>query len=373
MFIRVDKKPLLDALLPALCAVSNKSTIAALSCVFLHADEENSTLTITGFDINKGLKTSIPATVLEGGNLLLEGHKFVSIVRSLPDTEVSVQNDDRFITTISCQKSRFEISGMSSESYPSLPELKGDRGFKISQGTLKKMISQVIFSYSLSDNKPVLTGINFEFGNGRLRLCSCDGYRVSIKDESFEAESIREGSFIVPGKTLTELYKLLSSDDESEVKVELSRKHIIFSFDNLIFFSRLIEGNYFDYDKSIPKVFKTYATVNLSDAIAAVERSALIIDERAKSPIKFIVTPDSVRITCNTVNGRIDEEFDAEVEGEEITVGFNHRYLLDALKGAEISGDEKVLIELYSPISGMIIKPVDHEDFCYMVLPVRLN
>ena len=109
MFIRVDKKPLLDALLPALCAVSNKSTIAALSCVFLHADEENSTLTITGFDINKGLKTSIPATVLEGGNLLLEGHKFASIVRSLPDTEVSVQNDDRYITTISCQKSRFEI------------------------------------------------------------------------------------------------------------------------------------------------------------------------------------------------------------------------------------------------------------------------
>ena len=373
MFIRVDKKTLLEALLPALCAVSNRSTVAALECIYLNADDASSTLTITGFDINKGLKTEIPATVLEKGGLLLEGHKLASIIRSLPDYEVTIQNDNRYITTISCQKSKFEISGMSSESFPSLPELSGDRGFTVSQGLLKKMISQVIFSYSLSDAKPVLTGILFDLSNGKLRLCSCDSFRISISTEDFKDSKMKDESFIVPGKTLTELYKLIDNDEEETVKVELSRKHIIFSIGNLIFFSRLIEGSFFDYEKALPKVFKTYATFNINDAVSAIERSALIIDERAKSPIKFIVENNSIRITCSTVNGRIDEEFDAEIEGEDMTLGFNHRFLIDALKGAMVSGDEKVTVELNSPLSGMIIRPTEHERYYYMILPVRLN
>lgn len=370
MFIRAEKSALQEVIAPALCAVSGKSTTAALECLMLRASE-NGILEITGYDLNKGIKLHLPVTVLEAGGVLVNGTQLNSFIRSLPDGEVSIATDERLVTTISCKKSKFELHGIDVESFPTLPELSGEKSVEIEQGLLKKMCQQVIFSVAQVSTKPHLTGVLFEIKNNLCRLVSCDGYRLSIRNEStFTADE--EISFIVPGKTVSELVKLLE-DSEEKVKMELTRKYIIFSFRDIVFFSRLIEDTYTVYQKSIPPEYRITAKVKLADAISSVERASLVIDERTKSPLKCTLSHEGFRINCITANGRADEEFSAEFTGDDqIEIGFNYRFLLDAFRGAGMSGDSEVLLKLNSPTLPMVVCPVDHEDYLYLVLPIRL-
>jgi len=235
------------------------------------------------------------------------------------------------------------------------------------------MINHVVFSFSqTNESKPVLTGINFKAEKEKLSLCSCDGYRISYCESKILKGNELKESFIVPGKTVIELLKLIDDSDEP-IKIELGRKHIIFSFGSLIFFSRLIDGEYVDFERTVPKVFKTYVTVNKSDLISAIERVSLVIDERIKSPVKVTVNPEYVEINCLTAQGKAREEVSANVEGEEMLIGFNHKYLIDALRGAKLSEGDDVMISLASPVMGIVIRPTEGNEFMYMVLPVRLN
>ena len=370
MKIIFNKKKVSEAVAPLMCAVSGKSTTAALECLMLRASE-NGILEITGYDLNKGIKLHLPVTVLEAGGVLVNGTQLNSFIRSLPDGEVSIATDERLVTTISCKKSKFELHGIDVESFPTLPELSGEKSVEIEQGLLKKMCQQVIFSVAQVSTKPHLTGVLFEIKNNLCRLVSCDGYRLSIRNETtFSAEE--EISFIVPGKTVSELVKLLD-DSEEKVKMELTRKYIIFSFRDIVFFSRLIEDTYTIYQKSIPAEYRMTAKVTLADAIGSVERASLVIDERTKSPLKCTLSHEGFRINCITANGRADEEFSAEFTGnDQIEIGFNYRFLLDAFRGAGMSGDSEVLLKLNSPTLPMVVCPVDHEDYLYLVLPIRL-
>jgi len=372
MYIRAEKKVLLDAMAPCLCAVASRSANLALSCLSLKAVKEEGKVTVTSFDTTKGVKTYVEAEILEEGAILLDAIKLNSMIRALPDGEVNIVSDANFVTTISAGAAKFEILGLSGDSFPAMPMLSGDKKFVIKQGVLKKMLQQVIFACANIDLKPILTGVLFETFGEKLRLCGCDGYRIAIRDEACIKGLSLDVRFVVPARTLQELIRLLTEEEE-EVRIELARRHIIFAFEDFTFFSRYVDGEYIDYSKSLPKEFKTTVTLPLSDAIGCFERCALLIDERAKSPIRLQVTPDSVQVKCTTSNGKIDEEIFCKVEGEEMLVGFNNKFLLEALRGAAGSGKEEILFELNSPLSGMAIRSPETDAFYYMVVPMRLN
>lgn len=370
MFIRMEKKELLDAITPALCAVSNKGTLPALECLYFQADEKEGKVTVLAFDNQKGVKTTFSASVLAPGGLLLPGHKLVSFIRSLPEGEVSISNDDKFLTTISCRKSKLEIAGMSEANFPALPELRGDKSFFISQKTLKKMLGGTLFSVQTKDVKPALTGVLFELTPKKLTLVSCDGYRISKATQECETDLTER--MIIPGRTLNELTRLLSDDDE-ELKVVFTRRHVIFEFEELIFFSRLIEEDFIDYKKSLPQVFSCTVHFDPIDAVGSVERCALVIDDNARSPLAITVSQDAVYLKSQTANGKVEEEFSAEVEGDGLTIGFNNRYFLEALRGALLFTEEKVFAEFVNPMSGAVIRPIEGEEFYYLLLPVRMQ
>ncbi|MBR7165076.1 MAG: DNA polymerase III subunit beta, partial [Clostridia bacterium] len=201
-------------------------------------------------------------------------------------------------------------------------------------------------------------------------LCSCDGYRIAIRDEKCISGLTMDSDFVVPARTMQEMIRLLG-DEEETVRIELARRHIIFVFENFYFFSRYVDGEYIDYKKSLPKEFKTRVTVSLQSTIDCFERCALLIDERAKSPIRLQVIPGAIQVKCTTANGKIDEEIPCKVEGEDMLMGFNNKFLLDALRGAAGSDCEEVVFELNSPFSGMVITSPETGSFYYMVVPLN--
>ncbi len=372
MFIRAEKKVLLDAISPCLCAIASRSANAALACFYFKTEKEKDLVHVTTFDTTKGVKTAFEAQILEEGTILLDAVKLSSMIRTLPDGEITISNDTNYVTTISAGAAKFEILGMSGDLFPAMPLLAGDKKFVIEQGQLKKMLQQVIFACATIDLKPVLTGVLFESHGERLRLCGCDGYRIAIREEECIKGLALDVRFVVPSKTLQELIRLLS-DSEEQIRIELAGRHIIFAFEDFFFFSRYVDGEYIDYSKSLPKEFRTRVTVGLDSAIGCFERCALLIDERAKSPIRLQVTADGLEIKCTTANGKIDEEIVCKVEGEEMLVGFNNKFLLDALRGAAACGQEEVCFDLNSPLSGMAITSPETNAFYYMVVPMRLN
>ncbi len=372
MFIRADKKTVLDAMTPCLCAITSRAANAALASFHFKAEKDSDQVTMTTFDTTKGVKTSFPADVLEEGVILLDAVKTSSMIRSLPDGEITIASDANFVTTISAGNAKFEILGMSADSFPSMPMLSGDKKFVIREGILKKMIQQVIFACAVIDQRPILTGVLFESHGEKLRLCGCDGYRIAIRDEECIKGLQLDVKFVVPAKTLMELIRLLS-DSEKELRIELARRHIIFAFEDFYFFSRYVDGEYIDYAKSLPKDFRTTVELDLSDTVSCFERCALVIDERAKSPIRLTVLPDAIQVKCVTSNGKVDEEILCDVRGEEMLIGFNNKFLLDAMRAAQSCGAEKIRLELTSPFSGMAITSPENDSFYYMVVPLKLN
>ncbi len=372
MFIRADKKIILDTVSPCMYAIASRSANQALACLYLKAEKEEKKVTVISFDTTKGVKTSFEADVLEEGSILLDAVKLTGMIRSLPDGEVTIASDANFVTTISSGNAKFEILGMSADTFPSLPMLSGDKKFTVAEGTLKKMLQQVLFACAVIDQRPILTGVLFESHGEKLRLCGCDGYRIAIRDEECIKGLSLDVKFVVPAKTLQELIRLLS-DSDAELRIELARRHIIFAFDEFTFFSRYVDGDYIDYAKSLPRDFKTRVKLNLQDTIGCFERCGLVIDERAKSPIRLQILQDAIQVKCVTVNGKVDEEIPCKVEGENMLIGFNNKFLLDALRGAAASGTEEILLELTSPFSGMAITSPETDSFYYMVVPLKLN
>lgn len=369
MKLKAEKKVLLDAILPTICAISNKALIPALECIYFKA--EMGKLIVIGYDLSKGVRTETNINVEEEGAILLNANKFSSIIRALPDGIVEIASDENYKIVIKSGKVRFEIIGISTEGYPSIPLLEGDRSFQIPKGIFKKVCQQLLFSVSIDEKRPVLTGVNFEIDREKLTLVSCDAFRLSIRHENIVSNEIMK--FIVPGRTLAELMKLLDDSDDL-ITCELTSKHIIIHFDNLYFFSRLIEGEYIDYIKPIPKETSIEVKVKLDDIIASCERASLVIDERVKSPVKITVAPDGLLLSCNSANGKVNDEIPATVTGEaDLSIGFNNKYLLDAFRAAALSGDDEIVLRLRSPLVGMSIQPVEHDSYFYLVLPVRLN
>ncbi len=365
------KDDILGAIIPAMYGVATRASIPLLEGLRINSEGED--IYICGYDLEKGVKAKFKAIkIWEQGSAVFDAAQLSSIIKGLPDGEVEISIDEKGSANVVSYKTSIEIHTRSDADYPSLPRLSGTKNIKLKQGLFKKMISQVIFAVGNNEQKPVLKGVFFKTEGGKLILSALDGFKLAYREYQFgdgEAEISDELKFIVPGKSLTELLKLMT-DDDKEVCLELTDKHIIVNFENVTFFSRLIDGEFIDYGRFIPKNNKTFVTVKTEKLIESAERAALITNEKAKTPVKFNFNGSKIDVTCATVTGRIYDEVEANIEGDSVELAFNVRYVLDTLKACP----ETIKIELSTPRSSMLITPADDKDsFIYLVLPVSIK
>ncbi|MDD3260990.1 MAG: DNA polymerase III subunit beta [Oscillospiraceae bacterium] len=362
-----DRQQLTEAVLNVQRAVSAKSSIPALQGILLKAKQNS--IFLCGYDAEMlGMTTEIAASVTETGTVVLSAKLFGDIVRRLPDAGVHIETDDRNMTTIQSGQSNFSIVGIPAEEYPELPHVSGERSIQLPGCVLKEMIRQTIFAVAESDAKPIHTGTLFEIGDGKIRLISVDGYRLAIREERVQSEE-QDLSFVVPGKALQEVSKLLPDSDEA-CTLQVGSRHILFMIGSYTVIARLLEGEFLDYRAAIPQANSTTILVKTSDFIDSVERVSLLITDRLKSPIRCIFEENSVRLSSYTPIGRASDQFPAKLTGQNVEMGFNNHYLLDALRNAE--GDQ-VKIELNGPLSPMKVLPTEGNSFLFLVLPVRLK
>ena len=392
-----------EAVTPALYAVSSKNTNQLLECFLLSADEENGVLTICGYDLEKGIKVTLSGegiTIKEGGKIIIDAAKFSSIIRNLPDGDVSIIANADFDVTISGGRSEFSLHGFDGESFPLIPELKGEKNFKISRKILKNMITATHFAIGVNSARPSLNGALFEIKNNGINIVAIDGNRLALRrsfdgviPEGADSGEDFELNFIVPGKSLSELLKLIG-DEEEPADIELTNKHFIISFDNIIYFSRLIESEFLDYRRLIKIDPVTTVVLDTKNFTESVERASLITDDKQKTLLRLKFKKEEVnienkenygvlQITSNTQMGKATDECDIEIYDEDVEIGFNHRYLLDALKAVR---EDKIVLKIESPTKSMVVLPYeDSEDdirstmdtenskFLYLVLPIRMR
>ncbi len=332
-------------------AVSSKSAIPALEGILLKA--KNSQIFICGYDLELGITTVVEADIAEEGDVIFGAKLFGDIIRSLPDESVTIEVDSKYSAVIRSGDSEFSIIGIAASEYP--------------EATLKSMIRQTLFAVSTSDAKPVHTGTLFEIGEGRIRLVAVDGCRLAMRTESVQCDE--PVSFVVPGKTLSEVLKLMGEED-SPISIGVGRRHIIFNIENYSVISRLLEGEFLDYNNAIPQNIKTEITVPTRRFSEAVERMSLVVNDRLKSPVRCSFLFDEVRFSCETAIGCAHDRFSIKNIGDEVEIGFNNRYLLDALRAAET---DEVRIQLGGALSPIKILPRDGDNFLFLVLPVRLK
>lgn len=366
MNIVCDKALLSSAIDGVSKAVTLRSSIPALEGILLKA--EGFQLTLTGYDLEMGITTTIEANVRQAGEIVLSAKLLGDMVRRLPSGEVSIYTNESGNATIKGGVAEFDILAMSASDYPDLPTPGADHTLTIKAGMLRGMIEKTLYAVSQDDKKPAHTGELFAIEEDKLTVVALDGYRLAIVERPVQAE--KHIRIIIPAKTLTEVNKLLG-DDEDDVRISANRRFVVFNSGNYTILSRLIEGEFLNYANVIPNGCKTRVVLETRDFIDTIERASLIITERLKNPLRILFdVSGKVTVRCQTNLGKVVDEFAAQVEGDPVEIGFNNRYLLDALRNARC---EKVVLELSGPLSPVKILPEEGSDFIYLVLPVRFK
>lgn len=366
MKIICNQLDLVDAMLKVQKAVATKSTLAALEGILLKT-KNNNEIELCGYNLELGIKTLINAKVEKPGAIVLNAKLFLEIAKKLPDKTITISVDNNLITTIHSGESEFSIIGLNAEDYPEVPKFEESLTIQISCLTLKSMIKQTIFAVSELDSKPVHTGTLFDLSDGMLTLVSVDGFRFALRKEFIEENKTTQ--FVVPGKTLSEILRLIPDDDEI-IQISIGVRHIIFKVAGCQIFSRLLEGQFLDYKAAIPSVFSTKARVNVNSLTESIDRVSLLIADKLKSPVCCLVSNDEFNLSCVTTMGKAQDKLKAVIEGEKLEIGFNSKYLLDSLKNTDT---DQVKIEFNGSLGPIKITPIDGESFIFLVLPVRLR
>ncbi len=345
-------------------AVSSKATIPALEGVLIKAYGDK--LNISGYNLEIGITTDIEATIQSEGEIVVSARLFLDIVRKLPEEIVMIETDDKMVTYITCGHVDYQIVGMSSVEYPDLPSFEQTDSLTVNSKILHDMIRQTVYAVSENMAKPIYTGSMFEIENNVFKIVAVDGYRMAIRSENVETDS--KNCFVVPGKTQLEVLKLLTDDDEN-VEIIVGQRHITFKIKNYRVISRLIEGTFLDYDTAIPKDKRTELVINTRSFIEAVERMSLLNNERVQSPVRCLFSNDEIKLSCASAIGRANDVISVPIIGEDVEIGFNNRYMLDALKNTDT---DEIKMILNGPIAPIIIKPVKGDNFLSIVVPMRL-
>ena len=363
-----EKPLLLAAILTASRAAVTKSPIPLLEGLLLEVENEN--VRITGFNLKTGIVTNVPAEVEKAGGIVLNARLFSEIIRKMPGQHITVSVNSNYVAEINSEMSDFEILGSPTSDYPELPNVEEQDTIEISESILKKMISQTNFAVSDNESRPIHTGALFETSEGELTVVAVDGYRLALRREPLEKDDEQELSFVVPGEALTEVERIIS-DGDGQVVIKLGSKHIIFTIDETILISRRLEGDFLNYKNSLPQQAKYKLKVEKDELIAAVERVSLIISDKLKSPVRCVFGEGIVKLHSASALGKANDECAVNGDGENLEIGFNDKYLLEALKAAPA---DDVSLELNSGVTPCIISPADDSNnFLYMILPVRLK
>ncbi len=346
-------------------AVPNKTTMSILQCILIHASD---VIRMTANDMELGIETVIKGEIIEPGIVATDAKKFLEIVRKLPDSDITIETDENYRVIITCEKTKITVLGSSGEDFSYLPDIEKLDSIMVSQFTLKEVIRQTIFSIADNDNNKLMTGELFEVNENKLKVASLDGHRISIRKINLKNSYSRK-KVVVPGKTLNEISKILSSDTDKDVVIFFTDKHIVFEFDDTIVVSRLIEGDYFNIDQMLSSDYQTKVKINKRELLDCIDRATLLVKEGDKKPVIINITDENLQLMINSTIGSMDEKIDIVKNGKDIMIGFNPKFLIDALR---VIDEEEVDIYLVNPKAPCFIK--DTEDkYVYLILPVNFT
>jgi len=349
MKIICSKSNLLNGVNIVSKAVPSKTTMSILECILI--DASKSIITLTANDMELGIETTIDGEIVEPGIIALDAKIFSEMVRKLPDNDVIIEADASYKTVITCEKATFHIIGKSGEDFSYLPQIERSDSILLSQFTLKEVIRQTIFSIADNFTNKILTGELFEIQDNILKVVSSDGLRISLRKIELK-NSYTSKKVIVPGKTLNEISKILSGDADKDVSI-----------------SRLIEGDYLKIDNILSADYETKVTINKREFLSCIDRSTLLVKEGDKKPLILDIKDDVMELKMNSIVGSLDEEIDIEKMGKDLMIGFDPKFLMDALK---VIDDEQINIKLLNPKAPCFIKD-ETESYVYLILPVTFN
>ena len=346
-------------------AINGKATLELLKGLLLTAKHDQ--LKLTGYDLEIGIETYAQSEVIEEVEIVVNARLFGDIIRKSPDSFVEIETDNDNNIYINCVNSRFKIKGESAKEYPKLPEVKEEDLYSIPQDLLKNMIKQTVFATSQDQTKPILMGELLEIVDGNISLVAIDGYRLAVRSCSID-NAMNNAKVIIPGKTLTDVNSLLSS--EEDVRLGFDDKNAIFIIEDTKIITRLLEGEFIDYQKLLPREHNSKIKLKTRDLLNSIERASLLSQAEKNNLIKLTIRDNSMAITSNTDKGNVYEEVSLDLEGEYLDIAFNSRYFLEGLKNID---SEEIFIEFTTNVNPCIIKPADEVKYTYLLLPVRIS
>ncbi|MDE5863957.1 MAG: DNA polymerase III subunit beta [Lachnospiraceae bacterium] len=365
MKISCSKTALMNGINIVSKAVSTKSTMSNLQCILI--ESSLSEIRLIANDIELGIETIIDGVITEAGRIALDAKLLSDIIRKLPDSEVMIETNANYQANIRCERSKFNIMGTSGEDFNYLPEVEKNKSISISQFTLKEVIRQTIFSISDQENTKIMTGELFEINGDTLRVVSLDGHRISIRKVQLK-ESYESMKAIVPGKTLNDISKILTGGVEDEIHIYLTDKHILFEFEQTKVVSRLLEGEFYRIDQMLSNDYETKLSVNKKEFLDCLDRASLFISESDKKPIILNIEEENIYLKIDSSLGSMNDEIEIKKEGKDLRIGFNPKFLMDALRAIN---DEVVDIYMINAKSPCFIKAVD-ESYIYLILPISI-
>ena len=362
-----EKSMLVQGLNIAGRTVAQKSSLSVIEGILCHAGQD---LSLTGYNMETAITYSVEADVADPGACILPAKLFGDIVRKLPEGPVTVVVDENYKVSIRAGYASFTISAECAEDYPDLPDVNSGRPIRLPQNALKDLISGTLFAVSENQGRPIHTGVKFEVTNDSISAIAVDGFRLARRTFHPEDSTGRELSFVVPAPGLKEVEKILVDNDE-EVSFTLGPKHILYQIGKATLVCRLLEGEFLDWRRVVPTNCPIKLVANVSDLASSVDRVGLIVSEKYKSPVRCVFSNQVLLMRTNTTIGAAEDRCSIAGDGKELEIGFNVRYLAEALR---VIPSEEVTMELTNGLSPIVLTPVDEkEDYAYMILPVRIK
>lgn len=359
-----NKSELCEAISNVSKAVSPKSTIPALEGIKVKVSPNE--IELTGYNLEMGIRTAIKSTTEDSGEFVVNARLFNEFTKRMAGEEIYFEINENLVINISCSSTECSFSAMSAEEYPDLPVVNPDKSFKVKNSVLKSMINQTSYATSLNENKPILTGELFDIKDGKFNMVAIDGFRLAIRSENIASRDCYQ--FVVPKKALNDLSMLIK--DDKECVIYTNDRHIIFETGNVFIISRLLEGKFHNYRMSIPPEHKTEVIISKREFLTGLERCSLIIDEKNKAPVQCEIGNGALKINCKTGIGKINDSIKAEINGESLTIGYNHKLMADAIKYAD--GD-KVRLRFNGAKKVIEILPLESDSFIFLVMPINLK
>lgn len=363
-----NTKELSNACNNVIRAVSSKVTIPTIEGILIECG--SNTLSLTGYDFEFGINTIMDVDIVEPGAIVINAKVICDIIRKLADDYVTIETNGTSVSIIS-GAAQYSITGIDADDYPELPSVNNGVALELDQKQLYSMVIQTIFAVADNESsKPVYTGLKFDICDGNITIIGVDGYRLAIRNEKIDYTG-EDLTFIVPKKTIRELMKLVDIESEEKISVSIGKRHIVFELGKYSIISRLLDGDFLDYKQAMPTTISTTVLINTTDAINCIERSLPVIENNQKNPIRCLFENDQMRVSTVSSLGRVVDYTHANTSGDRVEIGFNSKYVLDALNAADT---DEVKIELAGPVSPVKIMPInDDAGFLFLVLPMRLR